>query len=282
MVSGEFSHEIDTRSAELFNLMSKPFERDFEALGYSARLYLPVNPDARILSDNLTNTSAGTLRNSKLDSTKDWVVEVGYLPAQDKLGFTRLELPLKSPSNDESLILQRLSGDYFLPMYGKAGTEQAYTNPSADETVTHALPSLFVTTLLARAGYGLPELFTSPDDLRLHMAELTDHATKWATQETIIIPEDAVSQTTLTRISSRRPRGSHQEIDASLSWVSELISPDKTKRKQLTIIFTGSDYFVEPPTISAQELRQTDAILAQPGTEVYEVIKQTNIVPTPD
>jgi hypothetical protein len=282
MAGPEFSSEVDGHAAELFALMSSPFERDFEALGYKARLHLHVSPDARIFQDEPTDVSGGRLSDSKLDSTQAWVAEVGYLPAKEGLGFTRLELPLKTPGRDEILILQRVMGHYFLPIHSKDGVEQEFNSPHSPDGKAVVLPAIFVNSLLARAGYTLPELFTSPDDLRLHMAELTGVATKWAAQETIVIPEDPTSQTTITRIFSQRSNGSREEVDLTLSSISETISPDNMRRQQITIAFNGSDYSVEPPDIYVQELRQTDAILAQPGTETYEIVKRTGLEATPE
>ena len=272
---------------ELFELFISPFQREFTGLGYHTELQFLVSPDAKVFQDSLFDTHSPSVADSRLDSMRPWAATVGYIPRESNLGFTRLVLPLKTPNHDEALVLQRTPEGYFVPLQRKNNTEVFYRGPAREDSKEPAEPLPidpdFVKILLARAGYTLPELFTDPSDMRLALAELKNNASAWKTQETVVIPEDATSQTTITQTLSKHYSGTHSEFDVSLVAVPETISADGKLREQMVVAFEGHEYFIDLLHIYVQKLRllRSDPDRANFESE-YMVVKKQDIPVTPE
>ena len=276
---------LEANTRDLFALFGAPFDGDLDKMNYQANLRWSLRPGATIYGEQSPiNIWARVLLGTKLDDDhRDWKADVAFVPQEGQLDFTRITMPLVGI--DKSLVLQRVkAGNYFLLLVKNGDNVTELSEPNDVNGTANAivLSPQFVEQIVAMAGYGLPKIFTNPDDLRLGLAQATDETVKWTITENRVFPETPYTQTTLTRTSTRQHNGKRQDIDTQLQAISEDISPDRTARKQLVVTFNATNYDVKLPSVVERRLRQTDAILGQPGTETYKVTKQAKVRVTPE
>lgn len=257
-------------------------------LDYKAQLDLPIPSNSNFFEGGSQAGYFNMLTGRDAQRGKDWSVGIAYVPAVQRLDFTEVSIPLKSPHNDESLVFRRANNGHFLPYTSQNGREtELATAHSADDKFI-AIPAVFISRLMEEAGYDMPELFISPDDLRLHMAETTGRATNWRVEESVVIPEDTELQTTIKRVHSsskriftkfespKRAQSSNpkrMDTEVVLTAIGEFVDADKRSRRQLVIEFEGSDYYMQLPRVSLRELQPDGSTLSLPDGEQYICVR---------
>lgn len=283
MSSPEFENsDLSQTSAELYKVMSSPFASDLKPLMYQSELSLRFSPDAPIFTSDAMGNYITQLVGQQLDRRRDITVQVGYVPTEDTLGFTRLELPLRSGDGKQSLVLQRFLRGYFLP-FRKNETAQGTTETLLEqENSTYIISPHQVEQILACGGFGLPRLFTSSDDLRLSLADLTDRADQWKVSQTVTIPESTDSQTVINRHYSYDPTsGPADRYKSELATIYEIHGKDNLWHR-LMVSFIGSDHLIEYPTVSKLIIERDPEFLANSGRDTYRVLARRDVEVTPD
>ena len=270
------SGEVTKHSQDLYALLGSPFERDFDMLDYKAWLDLPVSPNCSFFEGGPEAGFFNLLTGRDAQRGRDWSVAIGYVPAAQRLDFTDISIPLKSPRSNESLLFHRTRTGHFVAFMGQNGVETELKTAYTSDGQLTAIPAAFITHLMAEVGYGMPELFTSPDDLRLHMAELTDRATNWQVEESVCIPEDVNGQTKITRVLTSFNRNGRSEMDVQLTAVAEEVDYTSRQRDQLVVDFAGTDHMMHRPQIYFQRLRPANTGVTLPGEETYECVGRKN------
>ena len=84
---------LATSAAELYALLTSPFERPFEALGYSANLSLHV-PRSKPIHNEAKKKDFEFLTGKQIDPEKVWSLKLGYNPETDSVGIKNLTIPV--------------------------------------------------------------------------------------------------------------------------------------------------------------------------------------------
>ena len=245
--------------------MSIPFKRDFEAFGYEGVMDLPVPPDSSLVKTPAYRFLSG-LAERELSLHRPWQAELGYLASSEKLGFTKLTLPLRAATPDYSLELQRMSWaengerlEYLLPLIKIGDTSSPITTREDwDWGSSMVIEPSAIDKVLAAAGYGLPTIFTSPDDMRLGVAELADRSRRWSTSETVEIPMEEGSEITLKRHTKFGQNPAEVEKTGSFEAVFDFATEQRYVRRQMVLIFPLLGHFVDRPTAVTRQLQVVD------------------------
>jgi hypothetical protein len=294
---------LATSTAELYALLTSPFERPFESLGYSADLSLHVSHGKPIHSE-AKKQDFEFLTGKRIDPEKVWSLKLGYNPETDSVGIKRLTIPVLS-SRNEVLIMEGMLDGTFIPIIESAeGDTRPSQQPIAEMedmldpkpegfTSTYALDKTMVEQILFDAGYFIPEASSSPDSLQLQIVAMLDSSQQWTVQETIDSMLNGQTQMTTHRMLSQRtsgastvksagrnsrPRNSRLASQADISVetiIEDFVQPGE-EREQLVIIFEGEDYSVNKPLVKRRTLKfdESDATIASFGEGQYKVVQE--------
>ncbi len=280
-------NETNLEYADLYALMGAPFERDFEASDYKATLELEVNEFANTFKQKGLSKYLHSYIDAELETDRRWVADIGYVAHRNSLGFTKLELPLKVDCSNYSLVFKRLETKLgnnknrrFLPFISVEGQDDILISNEIDETGnvhTRTINEDTIDSIIYLAGYRLPKIFNTPNDLRLSIAQITDNTKNWSMSEYVGVPVSANFEINLNRLSESKFDGERQNMLSELS-ACFIRSNDKfgdKKRRQIEVCFRALDYFVEDPVITSSELvRTSNEIVTDPSTNSYA---KTNI-----
>lgn len=297
----ENSPEHFARSAsELYALLTAPFERQFEPFGYVAHLGLYV-PRIRPIHNQDKQNDFEFITGQRIDPERIWDLELGYIPETDSIGIHNLTMPVIS-SNNESLVMKRMLDGSFIPVIKSLdGSTRLCPQPIAKmddmlNPMSDGSSSIFsfentkIESILFDAGYFMPELYKSPDDLQLRIISMLDSSQRWTVQETIesmmngqtqIMTHRNLSQRTSGASTikgtgrSSRPRAARLSSQADISietTIEDLVQPGE-ERKQLVILFDGEDYSVSRPRVLRRTLQfdTSDTTIANFGEGQYKV-----------
>ena len=270
--------DLSLQAQDLFALYNSLFEEDLDKLGYHARLMFLPKPSTYVFSEHSDiQVYATELCGGPIDHRVEWQIDIGLIPTQDKLGITQVVIPIED--SNAPLILRRVKEGMFLFLRADGDVETLVTR--VDPTDSTERPILFsiqqTMRTLALADFGLPEIFTSPNDLRLLLADMTDDIPVWAVKETRILPESPHNQTIVTRTMAASHNDSQPDTNVHLQIINEDISTDRREREQLIITFQGDGFNVDCPTILKRKLLQTSAILAQESSQHYRVLNSLDL-----
>lgn len=277
--------ELDKPSEDLFALISSQFEGAFDPLSYHAIFKLPVLPSAPVFMDgSLANIFANGLFDRKLDDCKRWEVEVGFVQSLGRLGINSLAMPLDGTT--QSLVLQREPAqphDYFsLSRRQRVGKSTVASTGHKDTLIPDQTFSEHeVERTFALANYHVPQVFTTPDDLHLWLADITGMADEWATIEKKTFFEDMNAQLVIQRNNASERRRGRNQISTELSATRHDLSKEGDFREQLDIVFKAIDWFVSPPTLKARVFSKVSEDSDGPAGPDFVLANEVALLPTP-
>lgn len=275
--------ELELNAAHLFSEMDSVFQDNLEPLGFSAELELPacINPaDKGALQDR---ELVKTLTGREVDTCKTWQAEIGYSPTTENLVFTKLSLPLKSPSQQESLNLVRTPQDKFIALYANGEENTLCVTGETETKQAIAIPADYIDGMLARAGMYLPRFYPSREELTLALAEVASETYGFHIKEERVIPIDSSSQMSLTRNSHYNSIDPRQRVTTSLRACTEQFTGElSANRSQQIVEFRGDDYYAcDLPSIYAQELTPEDSYFVGEENPSYRVIAKREFEASP-
>lgn len=193
-------HETSTPEAVYASLASvfesHRYPRDYVAvfdLSPSAGQVEAARYDPALAFDELLQ-----LTGRQLDTDRPWSIVAGYIRQKDALGLTALSLPLRSPQNNESLLLRRNQDhDYFDVTKAQLGKK-----PSRLEA-KNLIDDEYVDQLLGAVNFPLRS-YTTPDDLRLTIARAADKSHSFLMRETFKLPVNPALGVTIERTIRRK------------------------------------------------------------------------------
>lgn len=272
-----FNDEINRKSADLYSIMTLPFEGEFRAYGYSAEVVLPVPTASPVRRNRGLTGFFNQLTGRGIHTSREWMGHISCNDDTGNLEFTEITVPLDA-EEDESVIFRRMNAGYYIPLIRNEGKEEIARGMWDSEYSIRGTSATLMQRLLAHAGYGLPQVFTSPNDLRLSMTELTDVAPAWSTSETMIIPEDENARTIMQRTTSCLPTDDRDDLSTELSATYQYLIPGNDKLQNLVITFKlGNEFFINSPEIERQEIEVSEQILGYPNLDTHEVTRRRKI-----
>jgi hypothetical protein len=255
---------------DLFAVMSSPFEADPRSVNYRGEFTLPVSPERAIFNRPEVATYFFGLIGRDLDPRRHWHAAVGPLPTSGELGFQSLALPLKVPNDDQWLFLSR-TADAVQPSHVRLTdtNEPQMKLLTGRGNVATKLDHRLIDQALANVNYGLPQIFTDSESIRLGLAELSDSALNWSTREETISGSDPSATTIFSRVVEHYA-GSDDEGDersfysTSLSAIFEReVRPGRFQHWR--IFFGGDDSLIENPRVYLKRIERPSSLPDQPS-----------------
>lgn len=284
------SAEFEASSRELRAVLEHNFERPFETFGYTADFSFYPDTNADMYHPGPARDYVQASIDLPLSTSRPWGVKLGYNPQTERLDIISADIPIGTEYPEDTIVFQKMQAGYYMMMRRQAD-DQARTLFMREEdkleamvyntTTARAINEIRLKNLLYAAGYALPELFTSPNDLQLHTTETLSRAAQWSRRESIVVPVSVDQQIILNRETmSRRRESERNEYDSSLTAIIEDLAGET--RKQLVIDFQDKEHWTGAPNITLQSITpaRDPATIANYGPDAYTVRKQASVTPT--
>jgi hypothetical protein len=275
--SGNPQAEFEKQSAHLFALLGAPFEGQFDILNLTCQLELVVSQDSRVHHRDRLNKAVFALTGESVDPARKWQVDMGYVPETDSFGYTKVELPLRTPNSDQSIAFQLLSNGLFISLLkDKKDSDDTGQpiGPYGDRTAPHLLEPSYIDRLMIDAGLVQPMLLTGQAELQQSISEIADAAEDWSAKQRVVVHSpDAPRETlTISRSIARTMMHGRTAFDTELVAAHEKKTRDLERSRLVTVAFAGNDYTIERPTLTIEDFALSRQPSDYPSPDEYVLL----------